>query len=221
MMRNLKVLALALVAVLAMSAVAASTAPADAFTGEATPVTLTGSQEGSDVLTTTSGNTTCKEVRYTGTSASGVTTATVTPSYPEKTAIGEQNCSGGLPSLVHTNGCVYLFHLGAATEGTVDINCPAGKEITITAGYNVTTKCTIHIPPQTGLIKVNYSNTGSGNTREIIVTTAITNLKYTHTKGSGLGACTPGSGTTGSYNGKARITGEKDGGSGHVGIFLS
>lgn len=224
MMRNLKVLGLALVAMLAMSAVASSMASADTFTGESSPVALTGSQEGNDVFTITAGNTTCKEVIYTGTSASGVTTVTAIPQYPEKTASGAQNCTSlGLPALVHSNGCSYLFHIGAGTEGTLDIKCPEGKEVTVTAGYNVTTKCTIHVPAQTGLSKLTYSNVGTatGPTREVLVEAAITNLKYSHTKGTGLGACTAGSGTTGSYAGQARVTGEIDGSTEHVGIFLS
>lgn len=225
MMRNLKVLGLALsTIILALSAAAVSTASADTFTADSTPVALTGSQEGNDVFTITAGNTTCKEVKYTGTSASKVTTISVTPSYPEKTAGGEQNCTSlGLPALIETNGCTYLFHIGVATEGTLDIVCPAGKEITVTAGYNVTTKCTIHVPGQTGLSKITYINagTGAGTTRELLVQAAITNLKYSHTTGTGFAHCTAGSGTTGSYTGQARVTGEKDGGGEHVGIFLS
>lgn len=223
MIGNLKLLGLALIAVLAMSVATASMASADTSMTESAPAKLTGSQQGSANFTTTFGNTVCKEAKYTGTTTTGVTTFTVTPSYPEKTVIGEQNCTtAGLPSLIHTNGCTYLFHIGAVTGGTMDIVCSAGKEITVTAGYNITIKCTVHVPAQTGLSNVEYRNTGFGATRELIVEMGITNLKYSHTKGSGIGACTAGSGTTGSAVGNVLITAEKDNESTeHVGIFLT
>jgi hypothetical protein len=226
MMRNLKVLGLALVAVFAMSAVAASMASADDLTSEVSPVTLTGAQEENDVLTTTAGNISCKEIKYKGTAVTPTTTVSVTPEYPEKSG-GVTNCTAlGFPMLVDVNGCSYLFHIGAGvTTGTLDIVCPAGKEITVTVNYLSTVKCIIHVPAQTGLGPVTYTNVGSGATREITVSAKITNLKYSHTRPAGepgLGACTTGSGTTGSYNGKVIVTGEKDnGGTEHVGIFLS
>lgn len=222
-MRNLKVLGLALVAVLAMSSVVASMASADSFTGETGTVVLTGSQEGNDIFTLTGGSITCKEAKLVGTSTAISSTVTITPTYPEKTVGGEQNCTAlGLPGVIHANGCTYLLHIGAGTEGTLDINCPAGKELTVTAGAPPTIRCTIHIGSQAGLTKVTFSNTGSGVTRELLVETAVSTLKYSHTKGTGLGACTPGSATNGGYTGKARITGERDnGGTEHVGIFLS
>jgi hypothetical protein len=225
MMRNLKILGLALVAVFAMSAVAASAASADQLTSEVSPVTLTGAQEGTDTFTITAGNTNCKEVSYVGTTATPTTTVSATPSYPEKTKLAEQNCTSlGFPATIHTNGCTYLFHIegGASTSGTLDVVCPAGKEITVTAVSGGTTKCTIHVPAQTGLGPVTFSNVGAGATRELKVEAKITNLKYSHTEGTGLGKCTGGTGTTGSYTGKALVTGEKDnGGTEHVGIFLS
>jgi hypothetical protein len=225
MMRNLKVLGLALVAMFAMSAVAASMASADDLTSESSPVTLTGAQEENDVFTTTAGNTSCKEVKYkSAPTATPTTTVSVTPEYPEKTAGGLQNCTAlGFPAKVDTNGCTYLFHIGAGvTTGTLDIVCAGSNEITVTANNTATEKCIIHVKGQTGLGPITYTNVGSGTTRELTVSAKITNLSYSHTRPAGepgLGACTTGSGTTGSYNGKAIVTGENA--SGHVGIFLS
>jgi len=224
MMRNLQILGLTLVAALAIGALSASMASADEFTSESQPVTLTGKSEGSDVLTITAGNTTCKESKYKGTSITPTTTVSVAPEYPLKTADGQQNCTSlGFPAEIDVNGCTYLFHIGSVTAGTVDIVCPAGKEITITANL-IPNKCIIHIPPQTGLGTATYSNVGTGTTRELRVEAKLTNIKYSHTRPLGevgLGACTAGVGTTGSYTGKAIVTGEKDNGTEHVGIFLS
>jgi hypothetical protein len=221
MIRKLKVLPLALLA--AMGTVAVSVASADTFTSAGgVAVTLTGKETGTgDVITTTAGTAKCREVTYTGTSASGVTTVTLVPNYPIKTTGGEQNCTGfGFPAEINMNGCSYLFHIAAATTGTMDIVCPEGKEITITAATAGIIKCIVHVPAETGLGPITYKNTGSGATREIEIEANVTGLVYRHTAGSGLGACTTGQSTAGSYVGKAIVTGETDGGSTHVGIFL-
>jgi hypothetical protein len=223
MIRNLKVLGLVLVALLAMTAVAVSAASADDLTSEASPVTLTGKQSGAgDVFTTTAGTVKCKEVSYTAISVgTPTTTVDVAPNYPLKTAGGEQNCAGfSLPAEIATNGCVYRLTIGAATTGGFDIVCPVGQEMTATAKGGATTKCTIHIPPQSIAAGVTFSNTGAGTTREVDIAANISGtLAYKHTAGTGLGACTSGSGS-GSYAGSAIVTGENGGGA-HVGIFLS
>jgi len=136
MIRNLKALGLALMAMLVMAAVAASAASADDFTSESSPVTLTGKQTGGgDVFTSTAGTVKCKEKKYTATGVATPTTAvTVTPSYPAKTVGGELNCTAfGFPAEVHTNGCTFRFTVGATTTGGLEIICPEGKEITATA----------------------------------------------------------------------------------------
>ena len=222
MMRNLKVLGLALVAMLAMTAVAASAASADDLTSEKSPVTLTGKQSGGgDTFTTTAGTVKCKEVKYTVASQVTPTTAvSATPEYPAKNALGEQNCTGfGFPAEVKTNGCTYTFTIGAATTGGLDIVCPAGQEITVTAVSAGVTKCTVHVAAQNIAGGHTYANTGSGTTREITITANLAGtLAYKHTAGTGVGACTSGSGS-GSYTGAGLVTGESAGV--HVGIFLS
>ena len=223
MIPNLKVLGLALVAVLAMSAIGASVASADDLASDSTPVTLTGKQSGGgDVLTTTAGTVKCKEINYTATNvATPTTTVDVTPNYPEKTSGGEQNCTGfGFPATVATNGCTFRFTIGEATTGGFDIICPAGQEITATARSAGVTKCIVHIGAQNIAAGITYSNTGAaGTTREIDITANLAGtLAYKHTTGAGIGDCTAGSGS-GSYTGAAIVTGENIGT--HVGIFLS
>jgi hypothetical protein len=209
-----------------MTAVAASAASAEEFTAEAGSTTLTGKQTGiGDVFTTTAGTVKCKEVSYKATgipvSSTGIN---ATPTYPVKTAGGEQNCTGfGFPAEIHTNGCTYTFTLSAAavTTGALDILCPAGKEITVTAVAAGTTKCTVHVPAQTIASAVTYTNTGTGLTREVDIKANISNLlSYKHVAGTGVGACTTGSGK-GSYTGEGIVTGENAAGTAHVGIFLS
>jgi hypothetical protein len=224
MMRNLKVLGLALVAVFAMSAVAASMASADTLKSEPSQtVTLKGSQEENDVFGITAGNTSCKQVTYTATTPTPTSSVAATPAYPEKTTGGEQNCTSlGFPAKIELNGCSYKFAIGAATTGTLDVVCPVGKEITVVASSGGVTKCIIHVPAQTALGTITYTNVGAGTTREVTVSAKITTLKYSHTAGEGLGKCTAGTGTTGTYTGKAVITAAEDNATaGHVAIFVS
>lgn len=223
-MRNLKILGLALVAVFALSAMAASMASADDLTAEKYPVTLTGDQDGqTDVFTTTAGTVTCKKASYHGTISGPSTEVSATPTYSECLALG-------FTGTIDMNECTYKFKIGGSgsTTSTVDIVCPAGKEITVTAIAAGTTKCIIHVPPQTGLTHVNWTNV-AGPPKEITGDIEITNLKYSHTGtappspavGTGLGACTTGSATNGKYTGKAKVIGEEDSNFTRVGIFFS
>lgn len=219
-MRNLKILGLALVAVCATSVALASTAAADDFTAEVYPATVTGALDpGTDlVLGTTAGTTTCTVVQEHGTLAGPATELTMTPVF--------QNCVGsGFPGVFDMNGCDFVYRIngGGLTTGTMDIVCPVGQEITKTAIGGGTIKCTIHIPPQTGLGGVTYANLGvfGSPTKEITVDVNINNLKYTHTKGTGLGACVSGAANNGTLKVKTVWTGETHGGGAHVGLTLS
>jgi hypothetical protein len=218
MVRNFKVLGIAVIAMFAMSAVMASMASADKFKAESAPVTYTGNQEEQNVFTTTAGTVKCTTTTFKGTVAVTETSeASVAPTYAGCTAFG-------FPAHIDVNGCTFLLKIGAATTGTADVVCPAGQEITVTAttsSVNSTLKCTVHVPAQTNLGTVTYSNTGAGATREVLVAVNLAgNVKYSHTAGTGLGACTSGSAATGSYKGSVKVTGENAGGT-HVGVFVS
>jgi hypothetical protein len=220
-MRNLRILGLAFVAMLAMSAVMAAGASGNELTAEEYPATLTGvkdpTEAAPDKLVLTAGNISCTTPKYDATLNKAETTVSVTPSYTGCTSFG-------FPATVHINGCTYLLHLGAAgsTAATVDIVCPAGQEITITANpaeHGLTPKCTVHIKPQTLGGSVTIKNIGAGTTRELTLEINLTNIHYTHTEGTGLGKCSAGTGATGSISAKAQVTGEKN--LAHKGIFLS
>jgi hypothetical protein len=227
-MRNLKVLGLALVAVLALGAMVASAASADDLTAESYPATLTGTQEGVDTLTIPEvGTTACEGTTYHGTISAATTAQSVTPTYPPPTA--PKHClSLGFPAEVHTNGCTYTLRVGVGvTTGTVDIVCPAGKEITITVNVPspMVLKCTIHLPPQTGKATLTYKNVGTLKTREVTVEANVTGLTVTTTKpsgGGGIGACPEKTTNAAKLEAKAIVTGEKETSPfEHVGLFLS
>jgi hypothetical protein len=219
-MRNIKILGLMLAAMFAMSAVAATTASADEFTAETYPVTLTGSNEpeSSDVFTTTAGPVTCKKAKYVGTTTGPSTSITIAPSYEE--------CTGfGFPAVVTVNGCHYVFNIvgGTSTNGDVDLVCPAGNQMTVVAAVAGTTKCIVHVSSQSDITgTLNYTQIGSGTTREVTVDDGISGIDYTHTEGTGIGKCTPGgSATNGTLTAKGVVTGEVDPSGSHIGVFLS
>jgi len=217
MSRNLKALGLALVAVLAMSALTAAGASAEAFKfkAEKTPTTLSGNQHGApDVFTTDTGSVSCNEAKYAGEQVgTEVTQVTVTPTYSECTAFGLFNVP------IDTNGCQYKFtvdtKVGATYEGKVDVVCPAGQVIKVTAPG-----CTVTVGSQAGLGSITYTNVGAGATREVTVDVNITTgLAYEeHRPLFGLCANNTVAKTNGKYTGAGLVTGTNGGT--HSGVFV-
>lgn len=228
-MRNFKILGLGLVAMLSMSVVGASLASADDLTSELNQaVTLHATNEPAqpDVLVTTVGNATCKEVTYDiGTVTMPTTTVTVLPTYPVKNKAGEQNCFlAGIPATVLANGCHYLFHVtgGTSTVGDVTLSCAGTNEITVTSSIGGTHKCILHVASQTLTgDPVTYTNIGAGTTREITVKVNAHGLSYKHTPGTGIGACPNGSAVNGTFEGRGTLTANNHANTAHVGLFLT
>lgn len=211
MIRNLKVMGLALVALLAMS-VLASSASAQ-FESEAAETRLTVSSNDMQKFAPAKGGTAveCTTISL-GTasvqSGKANTTVTINPTY--------SNCETflGSATAVTTNGCQYVFHSAAgSTTGTTDVECPAGKVIEITVG----SICKYTIGTQTGLSSVKFSNKGTGTTREVVVEPNVEGITSTRTTNDFF--C-PAGGTTGTYVGNATTTGETTTGTTHIGVFV-
>ena len=150
MIRNLKLLGLALMAVFAMGAVLASAASAQGKLTSDGLVTLSGTETGVEQnrLTAFAAFVECPGSTYVGHAVngglipSGSTTATLTPNYKQTSTDGkDENCKGpfGWSATVDPNGCDFVVHLGATTGGvagtygvTFDVVCPGGNEITVT-----------------------------------------------------------------------------------------
>jgi len=218
MSRNLKALGLALVACFAVSAVVASAASAEAysFKAETVPTTLTGNQHaGNDVFTTDTGTVSCNIATYEGTqTVTPTNSVTVTPSYGECKAFGLFNVP------IDVNGCQYQFTVGTKVsgnfEGTVDVVCPSGKQIEVTAPG-----CTVTVKSQNNLGKVTYTNIGSGATREVTVDVGITGLAYEeHRPLFGICANNTSPQTDGTYVGAGLVTGENPETKAHHGVFV-
>jgi hypothetical protein len=206
MMRKARILGLMLGAMLAMSAAGAVSASADTLTAQGYPAVLTGVSEPEfkDVISTTAGTASCTETKYDGTISGAVTTAgsiKLTPTHSGCTAFG-------FPGTVHSNGCFIELKVLAGTAGTINLECPAGFELTAIASGAGTVKCTMHIKTQTNIPgTVKFTNTLSGGTVEA----SLTGIHYTHTLGTGVGSCFgSGTGTNGTLAMKASFTAESE-----------
>jgi len=204
----------------AVLSVSASTASAKEFKSEKSPATLTGAQEGTDVFGVQFGNISCTTIKYAGTQAtSPATSVTIAPTY--------SGCVfTGLGMKITTNGCQYKFTItgesGGKPTGTIDIvGCEAGKKITVVAPAVGTTKCTVEVGEQTGVNGITYTAVGAGATSEITIDLNATNISYTQKAGTGVGACSATSASTGTYAGHTLVTGENASGTEHIGIFIS
>jgi hypothetical protein len=232
MIRNLKVLGLALVALLAMSALA-STASAQ-FESEAESTNLTVSTNAMQKFAPSEGSTAveCTTIKVTGTQTGKAnTTVTIAPVY--------SNCETflGAATSVNTNGCKYVFHLAkGSTTGTTDVKCPTVKnesgveteeviEIKVGNICKYTTGSAEILPTaepgvpkyeNENLSSVSFKNTGSGATREVIVEPNVKGIKSVRTTNDFF--C-PAAGSTGTYTGTSNTTGETAEGA-HVGVFV-
>ncbi|HYG96179.1 MAG TPA: hypothetical protein VD741_03635 [Solirubrobacterales bacterium] len=147
MIRKLKTLGIALVAVLAMSAVVASAASATNFTASSYPTSATASSPiGNDDFKTEAGSVECAAHFNVGPLSKASETVTVVPTYTGCKAFGFLNAT------VNMNGCDYVFNV----NGSVNLSCGV-KYVEITAGT-----CRLIIAGQSNLSKVDLANSGSG-----------------------------------------------------------
>lgn len=201
MTRNLKVLGLAVGAVLALSAVMASAAMATpVFEASEYPAQVTGQNtKGSEVFSTEAGAVECDSHFISHEVGAATSTLDVTPSYT--------NCEAFfLSATVNTEECKYRFH---ATEKVstgvykhhVDVLCPAGQSIKISAGGG---SCKAEIKEQTGLTTVKTTNLAGGT---VTVQPEVGSVAYTVTK-DGLFCPFNGTGnkTDGTYTGDVVVS---------------
>jgi len=173
MICNLKSLSVALVAVLAMSAMAVSTASANITEFTSTPgAGIESKKDGIQKFTVTNQEVSCEIAEYNGEAPSEVfTELTVTPTYGEcKTGLGIAATITGFGA----GECDLVFR----ASGTGDLACAAGKEVTIDAGT-----CVVHVPPQNGLGKIIYTTVKTLNVDALTLHVELGGMKETHTDG--------------------------------------
>ena len=205
MTRNLKVLGLALVAVLAMSATmtsAASAAPHNgktAFTSDKDTTHVSANQTTTYKLKITNSEFVCEEVSFTGhVVAKTVTQVTIRPVFTgcSVSFIGIK-VNGTVTGFGHHGEEKYCDFLVRA-NGTVDLVCPPGMEVTIHSGT-----CVMHIPPQTNLGTVTYTDEGN----HLKASTNITGITTNHTDPFGCPLTSGGHGTDGTLIGSSTVSG--------------
>lgn len=198
MIHRSKVVAFALVVVLATMAASAAAASAAEFNAAESPAKVNAVNEGNHVFTAgIVGSISCKKATFTGEEFKAVPTkeVTVTPSYTECTFLG-------VGTTVTTNGCDYTFTEPTGTgpfTGKVDVGCPTGKSIEFEA-----LGCRVKVGGQTGLGTVTYTNQANGTVK---VAAKVTSITYTSE-----GACNglPGVHNDGTYEGTAIASGENE-----------
>ncbi len=202
-MSKIKVLVLALGAMLALAAGQASSAGAvPLFHSEVSHTLGNGANVGDLVMTVNAGSIKCKKVTGTGTlSAATVTEATSTPTYSECTAFGFVNTT------IDMNGCYNVI----TADIEVHLKCPEGQTMQVTA-FN----CWISIPPQSAT-SAEYETVGSGSSREIVARESGEGIHYTQTSKSFPG-CTAGTYTNGKASGEIKTKGTNTEGK-QVGIW--
>jgi hypothetical protein len=216
MTRKFKALGLALVAVFAMSAIAAASAQAvdHTFKSGTSPTNFTGVAESEHVFTIDGGSvsTVCETILFEGTEVGAERdTITVSPTYDdcESAPFGEAK--------VTENHCAYEFdsdttkHGGEVEHAPVKIECQNSKiEIEVPS-----VGITVSVGAQENLHGVRYDNIVDPSTEKEAVTVDATveGIAWTCAPAflCGLGGV-PSSGTDGTYDGEAIVTGFVDNG---------
>jgi len=179
MIRNLKVLLAAAMAVGVLGALSASGAQAAEFHCSVEPCRVTVKPDGTgktahQVITIKVGSqtfsTTCNTITGEGTSS--------TKTFKELTLtniVGAECSIQGEAANLTMNGCHYLMKVTGASTGSLTIICPAGKQIE--AGTNGGSGCIYNIPAQGPLNGFKFHNNEAKT--EITVETSITGMAVT------------------------------------------
>ena len=188
MTRNLKALGLALVAVFAMSAMAASSASAtDVFTSVNSPETITGTSENNIFEITVGGGVAinCTTASFHGNINNKDSQVTVTAAYNGTIGVKPHttHCGSDLGTLdINMNGCAYWLtgettgedpKGGGKKDATVWVECnPSTNEIIIKATeLGVTLKVPAQTPTEGGVV---YTNEAGGKVKVTATATGIT-----------------------------------------------
>jgi hypothetical protein len=224
MTRNLKALGLALCAMLALGATAASSASAvDTFTSTTNPETITGSAPHSPAgsinkffITNASGGTIaaveCTTSKFHGNVSNGSKEGTFTAEYTGTLGVSPHttHCASSLGALTVTmNGCAFVLTgnttgSDSGTDATVWVECTTPNEITM---HIPSVGVTLEIPWQTPTSGgVTYTNEAG----KVVIHSTVTGITYTCTPAflCGLGGL-PSEGNNADYTGTVVAHGAK------------
>jgi hypothetical protein len=207
MVRQLKVIGFALLGILAINVVSASTASAATIQWHSAIATTThwfSSNTTQIVWAFTGGSIKCKKgtsVSTTGSSTTSELTTTTT----------ESECTAfGVAGSVNMNGCTETLTEPTLSGGnyqvTTHITCPAGKKIVISVPAG---NCSIEIGAQTPGGVLDLKNEGAGETRDLLVTSTLNGIAYT-VVGPGFICGALGASANGTYTGSSTLKGFKN-----------
>jgi hypothetical protein len=210
-MRKIKILGLTLVAIFALTAVAASAASAHEVTAGAYEANVSGEQTTTNTLSNGVREVTCANATFTGALTAAAPSITFVPVYT--------NCTGNASTTatIDMNGCDYIVTptaaSGIANNASVTVNCTGTNEITITIwatgkAHTEAKLCTLGVPHQTVLAK--YTNTANG----IDLVFAANTLTVKRLEGTAVN-CGKESTTAGTYTGTVAATAK------HAGVATS
>ncbi len=192
MTRILKMLGLAMTAILAMCAAGGAVAQATGpfFNTVESPATVTGKKiAGEQFIKTSAGKTECTGSQWSASIIKQSTSMALKNAYSGCMLNGEG-------ATVEVNGCEFVLDLVSTSSpptATVDLTCSGfPQEMTIK-----TAKCVIHIPgKQVDLKHATFTNTPNKSIPydDIDMTLAVTGIKYTTTIGCPGGAATKSDG---------------------------
>lgn len=211
MIRNLKVLLAAAMALAAFGIVNAAGAQAAEFHCSAEPCRYTAKQDGTGKTAhqvfivkggTESVSFTCETISGEGSSA----TKTASSVTVENIAYGSCTVNGSPGVTVVMNGCKYQF----SASGSVTVTgCASGKKIEVKIGE----ACTFTIGEQGPLSTIKYHTIGTTPNREVTVETAVTGISTTADGTQANCKINPNQTLTGEYTtGNAIVTGETSAG---------
>lgn len=202
MSRQLRVLGLALLALVAFGAFNAVGAQAGTFTAGAYPATVTGSAVGMHLLGTELGVMECAPT-FDGELAAASEELTLTPTYGTSCKLGAKEVH------VTNNGCDFRLHAGNTlvedrVAGTMDIICPEGMAI----DFEITSMpiCHLTIPGQAGLSSLVFTNRTMA--KDVDLDFGIVELVY-HLGGNCPGG--PATYANGTYGGTSTLTADNEG----------
>jgi hypothetical protein len=212
MIRNLKVLLAAAMALAAFGAVAASGASAAEYHCTVEPCRVTLKPDGTGKTAhhvfivkkgAASGSFTCNTLDGTGLSATKTTNILTIESlnYTECNIVGT-------PVTVDMNGCNYVF---SATPATVTIACPVGKQIELTIkekteGGVEHLRCTVDVAGQGPLTGITYHDAGTTKT-ELTVGALVKDITSVTATPPAGGSCIPYVGFNGAADEAEYLTG--------------
>jgi hypothetical protein len=201
MIRKLKPLGLAAIAVLAIAAAVAQAA-APEFHTEVEPAALNGDQVVPLTFIEEAGfSFKCGTASFTGTLGTKTSTSiTLEP------VLAECKLFGGAAEH-RTNGCAYVFKLVAASSpptANVDITCPAGQKMEVESKI---VDCLLTIGAQAGVKHATFANAGIDATRDTTINVTLTEIDYEE---DGEDCISAGGHNDGSYTGTVTLKGYKD-----------